>query len=84
MACSCKEKNKIEENIYASVDELSLSEKAWYYIRKYIRKLFIITLFIILVPIVIMVILFNYITKGDLFFKIPYHQLSKLLKLNGK
>ena len=84
MACSCKDKKQIEDKVYASVDELSLSEKAWYYIRKYIRKLFIIILFMILIPIVMITILFNYITKGELFYKIPYHKLTKLLKVNGK
>lgn len=84
MACSCKDKNKIEDNVYASIDELSLSEKAWYYIRKYFMKLFIVILFMILIPIVMLTILFNYITKGELFFKFPYQKLSKLLKPNGK
>lgn len=84
MACSCKDKNRIEENIYASIDELSLSEKAWYYIRKAASKLFIVALLMVLIPIVIIVVMFNYITKGELFFKFPYYKLSKLLKINGK
>ena len=84
MACSCKDKNKIEENIYASVDELPLLEKAWYYIRKFTRKLFTIIMFMILIPIVMLTIIFNYITKGELFFKFPYQKLSKLLKIDGK
>lgn len=84
MGCSCKDKKKIEEIYNFKPNELPILERILYYIKKSLLLLLIIALALIMIPIILTVLIYNYVKNGKAEVGFPYKKLSKLLRVNGK
>lgn len=84
MGCSCKDKKKIEDVYNFKPNELPILERIWYYIKKSLLLLLVIVLALIMIPIILTVLIYNYVKKGKAEVGFPYEKLRKLLRLNGK
>lgn len=78
MGCSCKKMQKIQKDLkeYDGQNDNKLTNYIFDFCLKFLNKVIVILLFIIITPIILLVLLFNFILKGQ--FALPITRLNKV------
>lgn len=73
MSCACKEVRKIKNRSNISNSNIPfLTNKIFNWFIGLLNKIIVVLLFVIITPLVILGLIFNFIFKGKLFIKLPF------------